>query len=219
MSASAQQAVKLTPAKPATAPIAQRFEFVSDGPIGPGWTRPNEIVRTYFHEQLPAFFNRTLTIDSNLPRDASLSWIFTGPHAGFTVQLSASKVRLFQRYYDSTGLYSGHGNFPEKVVSDSEQQFEGDAHTLAVVVDSHLSVRVLVNGKELLRQSCVFDVTRHQLMLSAPRTEHEVVSGALLATTTDHASISVNPSKHYQEIFGFGGSPSIPAYALLSAEG
>jgi len=219
MSASAQQAVKLTPAKPATAPIAQRFEFVSDGPIGPGWTRPNEIARTYFHEQLPAFFSRTLTIDHDLPRDASFSWIFTGPHAGFTVQLSASKVRLFQRYYDSTGLYSGHGNFPEKVVSDSEQQFEGDAHTLAVVVDSHLSVRVLVNGKELLRQSCVFDVTRHQLMLSAPRTEHEVVSGALLATTTDHASISVNPSKHYQEIFGFGGSPSIPAYAHLSAEG
>ena len=197
----------------------QSFQFVSDGPIGPGWSRPNEIPRVYFKEQLPAFFTRTLKIDSDIPQNARLSWIFTGPRAGFTVQLTSSKIRLSQRYYDSTGLYSGQGNFPDKVVRDDERQIEGRARTLTVVLDSHLGLRVMVNGKELLQQSCVFDVTRHQLMLSAPRTEHEVVAGALLATTAGHALISVNPAERHQEMLGFGGSPSIPAYANLSAAG
>src|SRR6185312_9850882 len=138
----AQQAVRLDTAKAGSGAPVQHFQFVSDGPIGPGWSRPNEIPRVYFHEQLPAFFSRTLKIDSDVPRDGKLSWIFTGPHAGFTVQLSSSKVRLFQRYYDSSGLYSGQGNYPEKVVKDDEQQFEGHVHTLSVVVDSHLSIHV-----------------------------------------------------------------------------
>lgn len=215
----AQQAVRLDSAATGSGASAQHFQFVSDGPIGPGWSRPNEIPRVYFHEQLPAFFTRTLKIDSDVPRDGRLSWIFTGPHAGFTVQLSASKVRLFQRYYDSSGLYSGQGNYPEKVVKDDEQQFEGHLHTLSVVVDSHLSIHVLINGQEILKQSCVFDVTRHQLMFSAPRSVHEIVEGALLTTTAGHVLISVNPAVQHQQVLGFGGSPSIPAYAQLSAEG
>lgn len=215
----AQQVIKIDTGSVDTGAIAQNFQFVSDGPIGPGWSRPNEIPRAYFHEQLPAFFTRTLKIDSNVPRDGRLSWIFTGPHAGFTVQLSSSKVRLFQRYYDSAGLFSGQGNYPEKITRDDEQQFEGQVHSLTVVLDSHLSVHVMVNGKELLRQSCVFDVMHHQLMFSAPRSVHEVMSGALLATTPGHVQITVDPKVRHQEMLGFGGSPSIPAYVHLSADG
>jgi len=215
----AQQAVEL-PAPPAvTEATAQTFSFASDGPAGAGWSRPDEIARTYFHEELPALFKRTLALGGDVPARGKLSWMFTGPHAGFTVELTSSKVRLVERYYDSTGLYSGQGNYPEKIVRDEEQQYTGHALQLTVVMDAHLSVQVLVNGKEVLRQACVFDVTRHQLIFAGPRTEHLVVEGALLAMPAEQASIAVDEHAVHQTMIGFGGSPSIPAYAELSEVG
>ena len=215
----AQEAVEL-PAPPAvTGTTAQAFSFASDGPAGPGWSRPDEIARTYFHEELPALFKRTLALAGDVPVRGKLSWMFTGPHAGFTVELTSSKVRLVQRYYDSEGLYAGQGNYPERIVRDEEQQYSGHARALTVVMDAHLSVQVLVNGKEILRQACVFDVTRHQLIFAGPRTEHLVVEGALLAAPVEQASIAVDEHAVHQTMIGFGGSPSIPAYAELSEGG
>jgi O-glycosyl hydrolase len=215
----AQRSVEL-PAPPAiTQQTTQSFSFISDGPIGPGWTRPDEIARTYFHEDLPALFRRTISLSDDIPAHGKLSWIFTGPDAGFTIELTPSKLRLTQRFYDSTALYSGQGNYPEKIVRDDEQPYTGHARTLTVVVDAQLSVQVLLNNREILRQPCVFDVTRHQLMFSAPRTEHLVLSGNLLAEPIASASITVNSSRIHQTMIGFGGSPSIPAYAALSEAG
>ena len=170
-------------------------------------------------KRLPALFRRTISLSDDVPSHGKLSWTFTGPHAGFTVELTPSKVRLIQRFYDSTGLYTGQGNYPEKIIRDDEQQYTGQARTLSVVVDAHLSVQVLLNNREILRQACVFDVTRHQLMFSAPRTEHLVVSGALLQEAVGRASIVVDPARVRQTMIGFGGSPSIPAYAALSEAG
>jgi hypothetical protein len=218
-SLAAQQAVELTAPPAEVGTTAQSFSFTSDGPAGSGWSRPDEIARTYFHEELPALFRRTLALTGDVPERGTLSWIFTGPHAGFTVELSSSKVRLVQRYYDSSALYSGSGNFPEKVVRDEEQQYIGHARELTVVMDSHLSVQVLLNGKAILRQACVFDVTRHQLMFAGPRAEHLVVEGALLATPVERASVTVNEGAVHQTMIGFGGSPSIPAYLELSEAG
>lgn len=214
-----QQVVALPAPPTEMLPTIEAFSFASDGPPGPGWSRPDEIARTYFHEELPALFRRTLALDGDVPAGGKLSWIFTGPHAGFTVELTSTKVRLAQRYYDSMGLYSGQGNYPEKIVRDEEQQYAGHARELTVIVDAHLSVQVLVNGKEILREACVFDVTRHQLMFAGPRMEHLVVAGALLATPVERASIGVNEGAVHQTMIGFGGSPSIPAYAELSEAG
>jgi O-glycosyl hydrolase len=215
----AQSVVEL-PAAPAVheQPV-QTFSFASDGPAGPGWTRPDEIARTYFSEQLPALFRRTVVLNKSVPAHTKLSWIFTGPHAGFTVELTSSKVRLFERYYDSTALYSGEGNYPQKIVRDDEQQYTGEPRTLTVIVDSHLSVQVLLNGHVMLRQACVFDLTRDQLMFSGPRNQHLVLSGGLLETPVEQSSIVVNSARTHQMMIGFGGSPSIPAYGSLSAEG
>ena len=218
-SARAQEAVKLPAPASAVQAASEPFSFVSDGPIGPGWSRPDEIARTYFHEELPALFRRTLTLSADVPVHGKLSWIFTGLHAGFTVELTPSKVRLVQRFYDSSALYNGQGNYPEKIVRDDEQQYTGDAREVTVVLDSHLSVQVLLNGVLLLKQSCAFDVTRHQLVFSAPRNEHLTTAGALLSNTVADASIQVAPSEKHQTMLGFGGSPSIPAYAALSDEG
>jgi hypothetical protein len=215
----AQQAIQLPPPPAQTAQPADTFHFISDGPKGPGWGHPDEIARKYFHENLPALFERTIALDAPIPDRSTLRWIFTGPHAGFTVELTSSKVRVSERYYDSTALYEGQGNYPEKTVFTDERQYTGDARTLTVIADAHLAVRVLINGQQILEAPMLFDVTRHQLMLAASRTSHQVVDGSLLQPRITDASIVINPSEVHQTMLGFGGSPSIPAYAELSDEG
>jgi len=217
--ATAQQAIQL-PAAPATAAqTADTFHFVSDGPIGPGWSHPDEIARKYFHENLPALFERTLVLSSDIPARTTLRWIFTGPRAGLTVELTSSKVRISERYYDSMALYEGQGNYPEKTVLTDERQFTGQPRTLTVVADSHLAARVLVNGQQILEAPMLFDLSRHQLMLAGGRTAHQVVDGSLLKPEVKSSTIVINPSEVHQTMLGFGGSPSIPAYAELSDEG
>jgi O-glycosyl hydrolase len=219
-SASAQQAVPLpSPPAAASAQPADTFRFVSDGPVGPGWSRPDEIARKYFHENLTALFERTLTLDAGLPQRAMLRWIFTGPHAGLTIELTSNKVRIVERYYDSMALYEGQGNFPEKTTFTDERQYTGDARSLTVIADAHLAVRVLVNGEQILEAPLLFDLTRHQLMLAASRTAHLVVAGSLAKPEPKSSTITINASQVHQTMLGFGGSPSIAAYVELSDEG
>jgi O-glycosyl hydrolase len=216
--ARAQQAVTLPQAKAPTRGVAQRFEFASDGPVGPGWTRPDVIARVYFEGELPALFTRTVQLDGDVPERTKLSWIFTGPRAGLTVELTSSKVRLVERFYDSTAL-DGGGNYPEKTVREEEQQYVGHARELTVVVDAHLSVQVLLNGERVLVAPLMFDLTRQQLMFSGPRNEHLTLAGALMAETPQDATVTVDAAKVHQSMLGFGGSPSVPAYTELSEEG
>ncbi len=219
VTACAQQAIQL-PSPPAqSGPAADGFRFVSDGPRALGWSRADVIPRKYFHENLPALFERTLTLNADMPEHATLRWIFTGPRAGFTVELTSDKVRISERYYDSMALYSGEGNYPEKTVTTIERQFVGDARTLTVIADSHLAVRILVNGKQLIEAPLIFDVTRHQLMLAASRSAHDVVAGTLVAPEVETATVTIDPGQIFQTMLGFGGSPSITSYDELSPAG
>lgn len=212
-----QDAVRLPDVPPSTRAAAQRFAFASDGPVGPGWTRPDAIARVYVNESLPELFRRTLRLDQDVPQGSKLSWIFTGPHAGLTVELTGTKVRLVERFYDSVAL--GGGGYPDKVVREEDRQYVGHVRDLSVVVDAHLSVTVMLNGEKLIEAPLVFDLTRQQLMFSGPRNEHMVLSGALLKETVGEATVKVEPEKVHQVMLGFGGSPSIPAYERLSEEG
>lgn len=212
-----QDALRLPDVQPATREVAQRFAFASDGPVGPGWTRPDAIARVYVNESLPELFRRTLRLDGDVPRESKLSWIFTGPHAGLTVELTGTKVHLTERYYDSVAL-SG-GGYPDKVVREQERQFIGHVRELTVVVDAHLSVMVMLNGEKVIEAPLMFDLTRQQLMFSGPRNQHMVLSGALMKEKVEQAAVKVEPEKVHQVMLGFGGSPSIPAYARLSEEG
>ncbi|MDE3105464.1 MAG: hypothetical protein KGK08_09850 [Acidobacteriota bacterium] len=197
----------------------QPFTFVSDGPAGPGWTRPDEVARAYFAEMLPAFFTRTLVLSTPLTGIAQMEWIFTGPHGGFTVTIGAARIRVSQRYYDSYGLSTGQGNYPERVVRQDERLYQGPATTLTVVVDSHLALHVLLNGQQVLEQPLLLDVTRHQLRCTTPRAEHHVISGWLQQPQAISARVTVQQERMHQTMLGFGGSPSIPAYNLLSEAG
>jgi len=215
----AQQAIQLKPASSTPEPAADSFHFVSDGPPAAGWSRGDEIPRKYFRDDLPALFHRTLTFDADIPQRATLRWIFTGPRAGFTVELTSSKLRLIECYYDSMALYEGQGNYPEKPVLTLERQYTGGARTLTVIADSHLGLSVELNGQALIEAPLLFDVTRHQLVLAAPRTAHDVVDGSLLMPIMKPASIVIKPSEVHQAMLGFGGSPSIAAYDELSEAG
>ncbi|MGO8708861.1 MAG: hypothetical protein ACLQHT_16590 [Terracidiphilus sp.] len=218
-SLSAQQAIQLAPPPTPSAQPADTFRFVSDGPRGPGWSRPDEIAHKYFHDNLPGLFERTIAFSGNLPDRSTLRWIFTGPHAGLTVELTSSKIRISERYYDSMALYEGQGNYPEKTTFSLEQQYTGDARTLTVIADSHLAVRILINGRQVLEAPLLFDLSRHQLMFVGSRNSHEVVEGSLLQPETRDATIVIHPDDKHQTMLGFGGSPSIPAYNELSDAG
>ena len=82
-----------------------------------------------------------------------------------------------------------------------------------------MSVQVLLNGERVLTAPLMFDLTRQQLMFSGPRNEHLTLAGALLAETAQDATVTVDAAKVHQSMLGFGGSPSVPAYAELSDEG
>ena len=215
----AQQATELPRVADSNNAAGIPFRFAADGPAGPGWARPDEIARSYFHEDLTALFERTLRLDRGLPERTALRWIFTGPNAGFTVELTSSSVRIAERYYNSMGFYGGQGNYPVKEVLALQKQFTGEARTVTVIADAHLAVRVLVNGVQMLEAPMLFDVTRHQLMYAAPRTAHLVVAGVMTKPEQQAVTVTLRPSEKHQTMLGFGGSPSIPAYAELSDAG
>jgi len=198
---------------------AEHFQFVSDGPLSQVWGRGEEVPRKFFSERLPAFFSKTITLDDGLPRDARLNWIFTGRDGGFTVEMSHTLVRVYQRFYDSYGLIDSHTTNPEKIVQEFVAPVPGAIHSLTVTLDAHLLLTVSLNGSQLVQQSCLFDVSRHQLQFLGPRSAHIVVSGALLPTPSTQTVLSVDASHRHQTIFGFGGSPSITAYQALSDAG
>jgi O-glycosyl hydrolase len=199
---------------------AQHFSFASDGPSSQVWgARAEEVPRVFFPERLPAFFSKTIVLDAGVPQDATVNWIFTGGQGGFTVEVNHATVRVYQRFYDSYGLIDSHSANPERVVQETVAIASDPIHSITVVLDSHLLLSVLVNDSPLVQQSCMMDVSRHQLQFLGPRARHVEVAGALLPAQASDTVVSVDPTRRHQTIYGFGGSPSIPAYASLSEQG
>jgi O-glycosyl hydrolase len=135
------------------------------------------------------------------------------------VEVNSSDIRVTQRFYDSYGLPSGHGANPERTVAETFVPYTGKLRLLTVVLDAHLGLDVYANGELITRQNCLIDVSRHQLQFSGPHSKHLALSGMLLQPEAASATVMIDPSKRHQEILGFGGSPSIPAYNSLSEEG
>jgi len=198
---------------------SEHFQFVSDGPLSQVWGRADEIPRVFFPERLPAFFSKTIVLDNGVPRDARLNWIFTGRNGGFTVEVSHTLVRVYQKFYDSYGLVDSHTANPERIVQETVAIAPGEIHSLTVILDAHLSLSVLVNGSPLVQQTCMMDVSRHQLLFTGPRARHVVLAGELLPPQDTIAAVTVDAAHRHQTIYGFGGSPGMPAYLGLSEKG
>lgn len=133
--------------------------------------RGGATVRFYPAEFLSAIFQRTLVIDEWPSDDKGLGiqWIFTGPEGSFTVTLTETSVRLTQRYHNSYGLNEIVGNtvtpghYPGRKWLDNSVEYRGQVHAVTIELDRLLDLVVRLNGAEVLRQECRFDVQQHQI--------------------------------------------------------
>jgi len=191
-------------------------------PGAPRWTVLG-LKRVYYRDDLPALFTRSLALDKGVPQGTVLSWIFTGDQGGITVELTSAAITVRQRYYDSVGLSSQRpprDPYPQATWSEDKVQFQGDAHLVTVTLDSELALRVSVNGKQLVKQTCLMEVRRQQITWEPAAGDRTgILDGRMIAPAEVAATISVHSEKKHQTILGFGGSVSVPAYAQLSDEG
>ena len=198
------------------------FHFDAAGAVSTEWTVPG-LKRIYFHEDLPALFTRSLALDSGVPEGSVLSWIFTGDQGGITLALSSSGLTLRQRYYDSIGLSFEHPLkqiYPQATWSEDKVLFHGVPHIVTLQLDNALSVQVFVNGKQVAKQTCLMEVRRQQIAWApADGDKTSKLDGRMITPPELPATVSVDPGKKHQTIYGFGGSISFPAYAQLSEKG
>src|ERR1019366_7362709 len=87
---------------------------------------------------------------------------------------------------------------------------------ITVVADHRLTVRVLLNGLEALSSRAAPDVNRHQLAVDS---EQGVLRGRLLPAMVQTASVTVEESVRFQEMLGWGGTTTPPAFGELSPRG
>ena len=232
LSASAVAAAqeRTAPANPARMELPPWKAFPAGGeafafPVPPSprtmWFVPGP-PRKYFAEWLPALFERTLEIENWSGGKPLLRWIFTGPCGGFTVEAGGGKVHLAVRYNDSVGLAKvppvqpRPGRHPEGLWEESSVEYSGDLKAITVVADHRLTVRVLLNGKEALSSGAALDVNQHQLAYEG---DEGSVRGRLLPPATEAATVDIDDAVRFQEIIGWGGTTTPPAFAELSPLG
>ncbi len=208
---------------PAQSGSSVPFRFSSQAERTRIWGGGPPIPRSYFPGDLPALFTRTIEIEGAIPPGSVLEWIFTGDEGGFTVRIAPGSVRVAQRYYDSYGHSSTKppkARYPERVWDESEAAYSGDPRSVNVTLDHQFGLLVSVNGTQLIRQTCVLDVRRHQLgWMPAEGAPPAGVSGRVTAPPAIEATVRVDAARRHQSIVGFGGIVSAPAYTSLSAEG
>ncbi|MHC4596922.1 MAG: glycoside hydrolase [Planctomycetota bacterium] len=182
------------------------------------WGRGRDL-RVFFGEFLSALFERTVVLDECSLADAKLEWIFTGDRGGFTVTIDHNEVGLYQRFYDSFAfnkIDKSNARHPQWRSPIAKAPYEGDLRAVTVTIDHKLSLSVALNGRKVLRQDFLLDVSRHQLKLTGGKGR---VCGKLLSPEPEPAVIHIDPAKRHQTMMGFGGIATPTAYAQLSAEG
>ena len=203
-------------------PAWQRPAAVEETPfeLGTGkgeykaWGRDKDY-RVFSSEFLPVLFERTVALD-RFDSNCGLVWIFTGEHGGFTVTISHRQVSLYQRFYDSPGFekrFEGKRlRHPEKREPAAQVEYDGRLRAVTVKMDHKLGLSVALNGKVLLQQECLLDVSRHQLRL----TGNGEISGKMLEPAAEPAVVRINPDVKYQTMMGFGGTSAVTTRLLLS---
>ena len=187
------------------------------------WGRGKEIDAVFDNEYLSVFFERELVLDTFDIGTGLVKWVFTGNEGGWTVQISKDSVHLYQRYYNSFGLsevIDGNSarNFrhPNKIWLVSAIAITGKLRTVKLSTDCNYNVKLELNGKEVASQTTRIDVFRNQLQFQEGITK---ISGKLYKPEAEKVEIKINSDITHQEIIGFGGIASIPAYQELSIKG
>jgi hypothetical protein len=99
---------------------------------------------------------------------------------------------------------------------ESSVEYNGDLKAITVAADYKLTIRVLLNGKEALSSRAALDVNRHQLAFAG---EDGKVRGRLLPPREEAAAVDVDDAVRFQEMLGWGGTTTPPAFAELSTQG
>ena len=197
--------------------------------LGAGETRkggfgnyaPNE--RRYFEEWLPALFERTLVV--NAPTmNRGFRWIFTGDRSSLTIEHDGpdKTLGLDITFYDSPAFdqleqkaKEKHPNLQVKKASftlpDSEQP-----RALTVRLDQKQTLVVLADGVPIFTIPWFYTFTQHQVQL---RQGKGPVAFRLLSPQSRKVNVSVDSSKTYQTMLGWGGIGTPTAYHELSDEG
>ncbi len=220
-----------------TEPASEPFRLgESEGSVEIWWggVQPQKV---FFYEFLPALFERTLIFDEFELDGGTFEWIFTGSLGGFTVSIDDSTVRVSQRFYDSHGLRSPESffdidpsvplkswfdktkamsSYPQKTWFRSTEPRSEPVKSVTVILDHKISLRVLVNGKLKLHQTCILDVHRHQLRINK---ESGIITGRLVKPEPVSATITIDTSEKHQTMVGWGGTTITTAYRQLSPEG
>jgi hypothetical protein len=197
---------------------ARAFELGTGKGEYKAWGREKDY-RVFFSEFLGALFERTVVLERFDP-NCGLVWIFSGEHGGFTVTIDHRQVSLYQRLYDSPGFenrFEGKRlRHPEKRQPATQAGYAGELRAVTVAMDHKLGLSVALNGRRVLQQDCLLDVSRHQLRLTGGEVE---ISGKMVKPVPELAIVHVNPDIKYQTMMGFGGITTPTAYAQLSGEG
>jgi len=198
-----------------------RFELGQGSGRFDAWGRGKD-TRWHFPEFLPALFERKLVFEDVKLQDGRLEWIFTGDRAGFTITIDNAAISVYQRFYDSPGFNAVAGETPRHPQWQTQPQsvkIDGLPADIAVVLDHKLGLVVRADGREVLRQECLFDVSRHQLRLAGENTDRLRVVGRMTEPATQTVQITINAGTVHQRMMGFGGITTPTAYAQLSPGG
>jgi O-glycosyl hydrolase len=208
-------------AGPSALPGGIRFELGAGSGRFDAWGRGKD-TRWFFPEFLPALFERKLVLANANLEGGQLEWIFTGERGGFTVTIDTAEIGLLQRFYDSPGFNAVAGQTPRHPQWQTPPQsvkHGGTPREIAVVLDHKLGLGIYVDGREVLHQECLFDVSRHQLRLNGKNVDSLRVAGRLVEPPVQTAQITVDAAQIHQKMIGFGGIATPTAYAQLSPSG
>jgi hypothetical protein len=198
-------------------PFSLSLEKPSVQIYGRGTVRP----RCYFSEFLPGNFTRTLRLDKDLPPEATIHWLFTGPRGSLSIEFGRHSLTVVQQYYDSYALDSSDSpgaRYPHANQQQSSVVSEQSVKSVTLAFD-HLTARISVNGHLLIKQLCLIDLMRHQLYVIAPDSSTGIIQGSMSQPETESASVSIDSTRTYQTMLGFGGITSIPAYREMTDTG
>jgi len=179
--------------------------------------------RRFMDEILPPLFSRTLVLEEPLTRGGEVKWVFTGPRAGLTCIIRRGHVELLADYYDSFALHpepvlagNGQANWhPDKQMSLFNGRITGELRSVTVVLHDEMEVELRINETSISRWLFLEDVSRHQLQVD----EAHPPKWRMLRPVPVEVEVRVDPNQRHQEMLGWGGIASMPAYQLLSEAG
>jgi hypothetical protein len=186
------------------------------------WGRGRELPGIFFRENLPSIFTRHLEFDSFSFPTGIFEWVFTGDRAGINLAISTDTIWFYQRYYDSYGFNEPKGDqisvkrHPEDIWLLHAIHYSGEPQNITISLDHKMVLSLEINGTEVSEQSCLFDVTEHQLRFTGESPE---IRGELKRPGEREATVRIDWSDKKQKMLGWGGIATPTAYHILSPAG